>query len=101
MKVRIVSYFKLSYVVADLRKQSVVDAFKLLSATPSRPICGYTTSVGYRLSTSKYGGIGLCSFAGLLEVVHKCFVSPGVTQLVALVRGETTQHRFVKLTLLY
>ena len=98
---RIICYFKLPYVVAELRKQPVVEAFKLHSATPSRPICGYTTSVGYRLSTSKYGGIGLCSFAGLLEVVHRCCVSPGITQLVALVRGETTQHRFVKLNLLY
>jgi len=85
--------------VIDLRKQSAVEAFKLHTPTPSRRICGYTTSAGYRLSTSKYGGLGLCSFAGLLEVVNQCFLSPGVTQLVALVKGETVQHRFIKLSL--
>lgn len=83
----------------DLRKQSAVEAFKLHTPTPSRRICGYTTSAGYRLSTSKYGGLGLCSFAGLLEVVNQCFLLPGVTQLVALVKGETVQHRFIKLSL--
>ena len=79
---------------------SAWDKFKLNPVRPSRREIGYTTSAGYRLTSSHFSGVGFCTFAGLMETIKQCFFAPGVNELLALVRGETIQYWFIKLQLL-
>ena len=55
--------------------QTIERDFNLQPATQSRVIIGYTTTAGYRLSSSKSGGTACCSLVGLLEAARKCYNS--------------------------
>ena len=79
---------------------SAWNQFKLQPVRPSRMEIGYATSAGYRLSTSHFSGVGFCTFAGLIETIKRCFLAPGLNDVMALVRGETIQYWFIKLHVL-
>ena len=79
---------------------SAWDEFKLQSVRSSRMEIGYATSAGYRMTTSHFSGVGFCTFAGLIELIKRCFLAPGVNEPLALVRGESIQYWFIKVQLL-
>lgn len=73
--------------------------YQLFSARPSRPILGYVTSAGHRLTTSVDSGIGFVTVTGLIEAVTRCHAT-GHTSLQVLARGAKTKYYFVKLNVL-
>lgn len=79
---------------------SAWDEFKLQPVRPSRMEIGYATSAGYCMTTSHFSGVGFCTFTGLIEMIKRCFLAPGVNEPLALVRGESIQYWFIKLQLL-
>ena len=86
---------------ADADITNITKQFKLCPVASSRLTCGYTSSAGYRQASSKCSGIGYCTFSGFLNVLNKCFVTQGVEEVLALIRGEGTAYRFIKMSLLY
>ena len=85
---------------SSMATPSAWDEFKLQPVRPSRMEIGYASSAGYRMSSSRFSGVGFCTFAGLVETVKRCLFAPGVNDVFALVRGESTQYWFVKLQLM-
>ena len=75
--------------------------FELTPVLASRSAIGYAVSgsAGYRLSSSVSGGVALCSLVGLVQLVHRCFCVAGTTELIALFRSESIQHRLIRLSI--
>ena len=76
------------------------EEFRLQPVRPSRMEIGYASSAGYRMTSSRFSGVGFCTFAGLVETVKRCLLAPGIDDIIALVRGESIQYWFIKLQLL-
>lgn len=91
----------LFFIVGSRGGDNVIHAndFRLFPVRPSRPVLGYVTSAGHRLTTSLDSGLGFVTVAGLIEAVGHCHTT-GHTLLQVLARGAKTKYYFVKIDIL-
>jgi len=80
-------------------KNSYAADCRLFRPRPSRPILGYVTSAGHRLTTSLDAGIGFVTLEGLVKALSRCHMT-GHTRLQILARGVRTKYFFTRADIL-